>query len=489
MRRAIWCFFLLFFSACGSSESPRADLGVSDHRVSEVSVPDQGTRDQSVPLSPKELIDELVQPIMEGQWALGVIIGLHGPDGEEYLSYGSLSPMSEEIPRRDTLFEIGSVSKTFTSLALARMVEADMVALDQPVQALLLQGEVTVPERNGSPITLLHLSTHTSGLPSQPDNLAAPDYSTADPPNPMRDYEKLALYEFLSGYTLPRDPGAEFEYSNLGVGLLGHALARRANKTYGEMIAAQITGPLGMADTGLVLDGAQQARFAQGYDSDLNPRTPWDFKVLVGAGGLRSTAQDILIYLKAQLGMGPAPMSGAIAATHQEHLDDPQMGLAWFISDERYIYHNGGTAGFASYAGFDPQTQHAVVVLANVGNGYKAIPQLGEAVLKLLAGTRYEPVELPATVAVPETTLQKYVGKYLFAQAGLEIEVTLEAGQLYVLFPDLPNYRLYAESEEVFYIRAAKLTFQFKTDGTGAYNQLLFTNDESTITFTRSDAG
>jgi len=150
------------------------------------------------------------------------------------MAYGTLEKGHMGPLNGDTIFEIGSISKVFTSLLLADMVNRKEVALDDPA-AKYLPEHVRMPERSGKAITLLDLSTHRSGLPRVPGNL-----NPKDPTNPYADYSVDDLYQFLSGYTLPRDPGSEVEYSNLGGGLLGHILAHRAGTDYESLIRSRI---------------------------------------------------------------------------------------------------------------------------------------------------------------------------------------------------------------------------------------------------------
>ena len=170
-------------------------------------------------------------------------MGVIEPTGRRVVSYGNLANGDPRTLDGDTIFEIGSVTKVFTSLLLAEMVSRKEVALDDPA-AQYLPEPVRMPERSGKAITLLDLSMHCSGLPRVPGNL-----NPKDPANPYADYSVDDLYQFLSGYTLPRDPGSEVECSNLGAGLLGHILARRAGTDYETLVRARITEPLSMPDT------------------------------------------------------------------------------------------------------------------------------------------------------------------------------------------------------------------------------------------------
>jgi CubicO group peptidase (beta-lactamase class C family) len=268
-----------------------------------------------------------------------------------------------------TLFEIGSITKVFTGILLAEMVERGEVRLDDPVQALLPR-DVTLPSRNGKNIRLLDLATHSSGLPRMPDNFAP-----ADPRNPYADYTPERLYAFLRGHQLTREVGERSEYSNLGAGLLGHALALRAGKSYEALVTDRILGPLGMVSTRVVLHPGDRERLAPGHSPAGSEVPNWDIAVLVGAGGLRSTVDDMLTFLAANLQPPEGPLGRAIRASHLPRTafsEDAKVGLHWMIHT---TWHNGGTAGYRSYIGFDPARRTGVVVLANRANGVDRIGQ------------------------------------------------------------------------------------------------------------------
>src|SRR5215467_7311064 len=190
-----------------------------------------------------EIREILVKRIDQQKQAVGIVVGVIEPTGRRVVAYGNLANGDPRPLDGDTIFEIGSISKVFTSLLLADMVRRKEVSLDDPA-ARYLPEHVRMPERNGKSITLLDLSTHTSGLPC-----VAGNPKPKDPANLYAGYTVNDLYEFLSSYTLQRDPGSEFEYSNLGAGLLGHLLAYCAGTDYESLIRMRITAPLGMPDT------------------------------------------------------------------------------------------------------------------------------------------------------------------------------------------------------------------------------------------------
>lgn len=215
-----------------------------------------------------EIRSILVDRIDKQHQSVGIVVGVIDSSGRRIVSYGNLDSGDKRAVDGNTIFEIGSITKVFTSLLLADMVERKEVALTDPVSKYL-PAEVKMPERNGRQITLEDLSTHTSGLPRLPSNM-----KPKDPANPYADYSVEQMYQFLSGYQLTRDPGSQYEYSNLGGGLLGHVLARRAGTDYGTLVRTRICEPLGMNDTRITLSPEEKARFATGYDaSDPKSRT------------------------------------------------------------------------------------------------------------------------------------------------------------------------------------------------------------------------
>src|SRR5580693_7288776 len=251
---------------------------------------------QSLPvLSTDEIREILAKRVDQQKQAVGIIVGVIEPAGRRVVAYGNLANRDPRTLDGDRIFEIGSVSKVFTSLLLADMVNRKEVTLDDPA-AKYLPENVRMPERSGKSITLLDLSTHSSGLPPLPSNFKPKDLL-----NPYADYSVDDLYQFLSGYTLPRDPGSEFEYSNLGGGLLGHILAHRAGMDYESLIRTRITRPLSMPDTGITLSSSMNKRMAIGHNAMLAPAANWDIPTLAGAGGLRSSANDMLTFLEAFL--------------------------------------------------------------------------------------------------------------------------------------------------------------------------------------------
>ncbi len=341
----------------------------------------------------KEVLDkDLAAALASGELAPGTEGGLtigvvqHGV--RRIFAYGTAKP--------DGLFEIGSITKTFTGLILSQMVAQKKARLSEPVRALLPAGTVAAPA-SGPEITLLDLSAQRSGLPRLPDNM-----NPADKANPYADYDRKALFAFVAshGVSLPATP--KFGYSNLGVGLLGQALAERAGATYEALLVKEITGPLGMRETVVTLAPALRARLSPGHDGAHRPARPWDQDALAGAGAIRSTAADMLTYLEAQLHPDHLPkaahatpegktLAEAITASHAlqgQAGEATHIALNWFYDDTSgSFWHNGATGGYSAFAVWNPEKDFAVVVLSNTSSGQRSFSdEVGEHVEQRLTG-------------------------------------------------------------------------------------------------------
>jgi CubicO group peptidase (beta-lactamase class C family) len=319
----------------------------------------------SIP-SDSEIRQILVDRIDARHQSIGIVVGAIDATGRRVVSYGQLDEGDPRPLNGDTVFEIGSITKIFTSLLLADMTVRGELKLDDPV-GKYLPATVTMPERGGQQITLIDLATHRSGLPRLPDN-----FFPKDPANPYADYTVDQLYAFLNAYRLTRDIGARHQYSNLGGGLLGHVLAERAGMDYEALVRERITKPLGMKDTAIALSPELRARLAVGHDGRMRPAKNWDIPTLAGAVALRSTANDLLRFLAAELGFVDTKLKSAmqaqLAVRRPGAAASTQIALGWYLSEiqsHAVIRHNGITGGYRSFIAFDPLARAGVVVLSN----------------------------------------------------------------------------------------------------------------------------
>jgi CubicO group peptidase (beta-lactamase class C family) len=336
----------------------------------------------------KEVLDadlaaELKSGDLSPQSAGGVVVGVVQHGKRLILAYG---PVKE-----DSIFEIGSITKTFTGLILAQMVEQKKVTMDEPLRDLLPAGTVAKPA-SGAEITLLDLATQHSGLPPLPSNFA-PKNSV----DPYADYSAQDLYAFLAKQGVAKPDRADFVYSNLGFGTLGQALANKSGLSYADLLKQEVTGPLKLTDTVLNLSPGQQKRFTPGHYPSHQMAPPWTFDALAGCGAIRSTASDMLTYLEVQLhpettkSKDPT-MEDAIETTHElleSALPGMNIGLAWlYIPKINSYWHNGATGGYNSYALFSPSEDYALIVLYNTtitqAGGFA--DRLGEHLAERLSG-------------------------------------------------------------------------------------------------------
>ncbi|MHB8272356.1 MAG: serine hydrolase [Bradyrhizobium sp.] len=388
-----------------------------------------------------------------------LVFGVVDGDNSEVVAFGTLD--DGKAPDGDTVYEIGSITKTFTATLLAQAVLSGRVTLDTPVAQLL--PDFSIPSRGGVQITLGLLGSQHSGLPREPSNFLPKDFG-----NPYADYDVTKLKAFLAGYQLPRDPGAGYEYSNLGFGLLGTALAQSEHTTWSALAEMQILKPLGMTMSGTAFSDAMRAKRAAGHDNMGNAAKNWDFDVFAGTGAMRSTANDMLRYLKANMGIDPSPLNAAMKLAQSplsEAFKTNRVGLAWMTSRTGIMWHNGETGGYRSFIGFTADRRHGVVILSNTAMD---LDDLG-------FGTLNPRVPLsPAYTAIvlPRASLDEYVGTYRLSDKillkvfrvtdGLFAQV---AGQGTIpIFPSAPNE---------FFARAVRASASFTRDVNGAVNGLV----------------
>jgi CubicO group peptidase (beta-lactamase class C family) len=294
----------------------------------------------------------------------GIVVGVITSEGTTFFSSGVKSLKTNEAVDEKSVFEVGSISKTFTGILLADMVKKGDLSLEDPLQSLLPEG-VIAPTRNEASIKLYQLSNHTSSLPRMPDN-----FNPTNPANPFADYSEEQLYAFLNAYELTRDIGSEYEYSNYAAGLLGYVLAAKRELTYEELMMEVITNPLGMENTSITLSPSMKENLAMGHSNGAEVEN-WDIPTLSGAGAIRSTAVDMLKYLAANMGMEKSSLYPAMQLSHKNSRSEgssPIVGLGWHTTvfdKQEIVWHNGGTGGYRTFAGFTKGGDIGVVVLSN----------------------------------------------------------------------------------------------------------------------------
>jgi CubicO group peptidase (beta-lactamase class C family) len=285
-------------------------------------------------------------------------------DSEKYVGIQRRNDSLVYIDNSDSAFEIGSITKTFTATMLAKLVYEDKVGLDEPIKNIL-PVQLHQSALNGKEVTLLHLANHTSGFPKEPDNIST-DWTI--PGSPYQSYDEAKLFDFLSEkLTLQSTPGEKREYSNLGGGLLGHLLALKTGKSYEALLQESICKPLGLHRTFVTLDSERTRYLVPGRDPWGNIVPNWELNVLVGGGGIKSTARDMAKYLRANITDTTCYlMTQQPTIKYTEH-NSAGLGWTWYEDgDKKYVSATGGTGGYSSCVIFERSTRTGVVLLTNV---------------------------------------------------------------------------------------------------------------------------
>jgi D-alanyl-D-alanine-carboxypeptidase/D-alanyl-D-alanine-endopeptidase len=375
---------------------------------------------------------------------VGIAVGIVDTNGPRVIGHGKLDNGTGREVDGDTVFEIGSITKVFTALLLQDMIERGEMKLDDPVQKFL-PDSVKVPTYQGRQITLLHLATHTSGLPRMPNNLSPRSWRDPD----QADYTVEQLYAFLSRHRLRRVPGSEAVYSNLGMLLLGHVIVQKAGKDYEALIIERICQPLRMNSTRIALTPELESRLATGHAMPGRPVSRMNFRFLPGAGGLHSSANDLLKFVSAYLGLNPTPLNSLMEKARAFHPIESgtKLMLAWG-GDDTAFGHNGGTYGYMTIIGFDPKQRRGFTVLSNCRNS-----GIVDAMREPL---RAAPSPRPASaVPVDPARYDAYVGQYKLDDTWNTCTIRREKDRLLVQWIDQSggrslSYEMFPQSESVF---------------------------------------
>lgn len=333
-------------------------------------------------VSPLDMrVDSVVRPYIQLKHTVGVAIAVI-KEGEVYTyNYGETKRDNKQLPDPDkTLYEIGSISKTFTATILADEVVKGKMSLDDPINKYLPDSIARMAYKD-VPISLKTLSNHTSGFPRLPINL----YKKGDPADdPYKNYDIQRMYTYLAHFKPYREVGVNYEYSNFAVGLLGNILALQNHTSYEKLLTERITKPLKMTHTFITISPEEAPNFAQGYNEAGVATSAWELNTLAGAGGICSTVNDMVKYLEANMNKAPEKLQKAIDLTHQVTFEKGQniVGLGWHevkIKERTIFTHSGGTGGFRTMVAFDKENKTGVVVLSNTA---EEVAMVGFGILK-----------------------------------------------------------------------------------------------------------
>lgn len=422
------------------------------------------TAPAATPPTDAEIRRMLARRVNDQRAATGIVVGIVAPSGRRVVSYGTIGSDDLRPVDGETVYGVGSISKVLAALLLSDMARRGEVALDDPVERFL-PADTEVRDRAGAAITLADLATHTSGLPLRPDNLVS-----QDPDNKYAGYTTARLFEFVGRF---RPEKRDYHYSNVGYGLLGEALSRRAARPYGGLVAERIAQPLHMRDTRISPTPSMKRRQAVGYDNELKPAAGWDLGALSPAGGYYSTADDLLNLLEGLLDRRKTalrPAMDAMLATRRPGGMPPsdEIALAWNIhksGQKEIAWKNGSVGGYRTFLGYDPSTGVGVVALANAQTA-TGVDDIG---LHLLDPAIPVNLALPkhfSEVQVDSATLDRYVGTYWFSETDI-VTVRKEDGQLTMQQPGQDKIPLFAYGKRDFFLKIAdvQMTFETRDDG------------------------
>ncbi len=348
---------------------------------------------ENPPTSPVKTLEEEIDNIAQDYLKVGMTIGVIDKNQDKLIfSYGSKTLSANEKPDENTVFDIGSMTKTFTATLLTDLYLNNSFT-DDTVDHYLPEN-VKLPTLNGSPIRIVHLATHSSGLPRSPhsDGQTYPQIPNFDPENPYKNYTAEHVYDYLTNHcNLIFEPGTFWEYSNTGYGLLGHLVGLVNNSTYKEELQNNLFSKLNMNRSSLFLTNEQLTNYSLGYNTELK-NVPYFLAndIFQGTGFIKSTLNDLFKYLEANMSLTETTLKNAMDLTHQPQLHQGSMGeqgLAWFIftldDGQTIIYSGGDTQGHSSYIGFNKLLSTGVIILSNYAMHGRQLT-MGHKILQLI---------------------------------------------------------------------------------------------------------
>jgi D-alanyl-D-alanine-carboxypeptidase/D-alanyl-D-alanine-endopeptidase len=351
----------------------------------------------------------------------------------------------------DSLFQIGTITKTFTSLLLADAVLSGKVTLDTPIGEIL--GTLGVEPNNPS-ITLLDLATHTSGLPRRPDNLRA-----SNKLDPYRYYDEARLHSFLQNHQPISTPGERFGYSSIGISLLGYLISVVQGESYANLIRTKITGPLGMRSTFVDLNKESQQRILPGHNNLYSQVPDWQLQTMAPALGIYSTLDDMVTFVQANLAAPEGNLGERLALAKKSHRNTnstgSSVGFGWMIreyDDQRVYWHNGIVAGHRGFVGYMDGFETGAVVLSNAV--FSEVDVLGAHLLST-------DVTLPEIADDEGGDYHDYLGIY-HVKTALSFKITADSHDLYWQATDQPRSKLESSSEDVFMVTDSDIRISFQ---------------------------
>ncbi len=424
-----------------------------------------------------EIAQILSDRIGRDQANVGIAVAVIENGETRFVSHGTLTVDGTEPVTEHTIFEAGSITKVFTNLALAQLVNDGKIDLDAPIVNYLPEGFV-LPDAPGRAITAFDLATHSASLSGLPHDLLAGGVD-----NPYSGYGVEGLQAWLADYTLPRPIGESLEYNNAGTTLLGLAIAHVSGADFNDVISENILAPLGMTETSLELTGTPLPEaMASGHNSAREPTPNWDFDTFAPAGALLTSSSDLIKFIGAASGQIDADLTPAIntmLARTRPVEEGTSIGLGWFITTTgqgEIVWHNGMTGGYSSFAGFDRNSGNGVVVLTNMA-AQKGVNDIGMHILNPAIPLNEQP-QLRTSVEINPALFEDYVGEYVLAP-GAVITVTTQDGKLFAELTGQDAFEIFPESETQFFYKIVDAQITFDVNNGDVKSLILHQNGQN----------
>jgi len=292
----------------------------------------------------------------------GVAIGTYHNGIETDCFFGTKDLSTGQNIDEFTMFEIGSITKIFTTLLFADFVTKNQISLTDTIDDYF-PPNIHIPNKDGVHIKFLNLLNHTSGIPREPD---LPDEQA------FASFNETDLANYFDALQLKATPGDSYEYSNLGMGLVGYLMERITGESYNKLLKEKIFVPFGMTYTTCNEADFITDNIAQGYYGNAKADFYKWSDIFASAGVIKSNLHDMMIYLRENIDFSNSSLKDALILTKSrtfmvdEHF---YIGLGWHLTidgngDEIY-WHNGGTKGFSTFIAYNNSTKDGVVVLIN----------------------------------------------------------------------------------------------------------------------------
>lgn len=379
---SIATILIMLFAACGKEETLIAPAAASNN-------PQLSAIDKAV--------HQVYLTYQKDLNTVGISIGLYINGATHFYGYGETKLGSGSIPNQNTFFEIGSITKTFTSIAALNMLSEKGQTIENPIRPYLPSNLPTL-SRDGIEVNFKHLMTHTSGLSYFPDNFGT-GYYVGKLQEEFEKYDRNKMFTWLLNTSLMTKPFTTWEYSNGGMGLLGTLMELNYGKNYGTVLKEKLLAPLQLNDTKIDRAETDLSRWATGYSNGKEAPYWNSLNAMNGAGVLKSTASDMIKYGLANLIPPNTPLGKAITQSHQitffpfTEADRIKINgrLGWFqlihkdLPNETFIWHNGGTGGFSSDMLINKRNSSILVLLYNTDKGTQAREDFRLEMLKIIS--------------------------------------------------------------------------------------------------------